>query len=491
MSFYRTAVAKRHGMTKPIRELTTRSGRGAGVRVFGATTSHRTRTDEELLRIDAKGPPGARLALDALAIPEGAAKWTVWGPVAGQSRSRALETKRLLLSEPDSQRRLGNIKDADAEGEIEKKPGHPWERMIAQGTMGLGGHTGSWMWISGDQMMALFRRHVQTLGEHAAIIGRTEVRDPLTGRRMRIPTRLFPITPTWMATPEDHEPDIYRVGFDTAVHSRDMHWFRRPGMEDPYARGVGVMQSLADDLALDESHAKYLNAISNSVGQVRSLLFFPGLHGTPAEDEIKMHFEKTRGPHRASRLNTLFGPPGDPEQKPPTLLKLGMSPADLQASETRSGLRDDFLRTNQVPPGAVGVGLDVNRANAQVQLESLRRTLIYQLDETMNFHRWRYFEPLGHLPAEYFGEDRLFPMWELDPLRDPETARILMSRVPEAFNEQQMWNVAGFQGGDPDKRFQRSTVSVTDSEFNVDPDTTGDDRSGRQAFGREGEDPLE
>lgn len=474
-------------MSRPVRELATGS-RGAGIRMFGASGSNRSRTDEQLLQIDAEGPPGARLALDTLSIPEGSARWTVWGPVAGLSRQRALDTKASLLKEPDSQKLRANVKDAFSEGEIEPKPGHPWERMIGQGTMGLGQ---SWMWMGGDQMMALFRRHTQTLGEHAAIIQRTEVRDR-RGRRVRIPTRLFPIVPTWLKLPEDHEQHIFRVGFDTPVLARDMHWFRRPGMENPYDRGVGTMQSLGGDLAHDSSLDEYLNAIVNSKGQVRSLLFFPGMQGTQSEEDINLEFEKTRGPHRASRLFTLFGPEGAEDQKPPTHIRLGMSPSDLEASQTRAGIRDDILRTNQVPPGAVGVGLDINRANAQVHLESLRRTVIYLLNETMNFHRWRYFEPLGHRPAEYFGEDRLFPMWDLDPLRDPETARILASRVPEFFNEKQVMTLSGFDGGDPEKRVQRSTVFVTGSEFNADPKAAaGEDRTGRQAFGREDEDQLE
>ena len=488
MSFYGAAIAKRQRLSRPIANLTGRDGRGAGIRMFGAT-GQREHTDEHLLDIDRDGPPGARLALDSLSKPEESARWTVWGPVAGQPRARALETKKLLLSEPDPLRRRENIKQAQVDEEIEPKPGHPWEAMIGRGTMGLGGFAGSWMWIDGGQMMALFRRHTHTLGEHAAIIGRSAVVHPLTRRRAAIPTWLFPIPPTWLRPPEDHEPNTYRVGFDTPVRARDMHWYRQPGMRNPYDRGVGVMQSLRPDLALDASAAAYLNAISQSKGQARSLLFFPGTHDTPAEDAISLALEDTRGPERASRLTALYGPNAEGDHTP-KLYQLGLSPADLETNETRGGLRDDFLRTGGVPPGAVGVSADVNRANAQVHRETLRDTIIHNLEATRRFHAARYFEPLGDVPAEYFGEDRLFPMWDLDPLRDPETARIVASRVPEAFSERQLLRIAGFDGGDPEKRFQRSTVSVTGSEFNPDLSKAkpAEDRTGRQAFGREDED---
>ncbi len=464
--FYRSSLAlEKQAVPTPLSNVVTP---GTGLSVFGATQGFRRRGDEQLLRIDEIGPPGARLALDALAEPEEATEWSVWGPVPGMSRSRAMNVKALVVHANNDTERRDALKSLHAEGEVEQKRGHPWENMIRRGTMGVGK---PWMWFSGGQMMGLFRKHTQTLGEHAAIIERRRVR--FGGRRFDIPWQLWPLVPTWFKLPDQDNPNHFEIVTGIAgdkIRDRDMHYYRNPRMSNPYDRGAGAMQSLSDDLELDENRAIYLNAIQKSVGQTRQLLVIPGAGGTKTEDALQLALETTRGAERASRLTTIFPPDGDIAGKIQHI-KLGESPADMQTEEGRALGRDTMLRANRVSPGAVGVFENVNRANAQVAREDLRASITFNLESVRLFNQSRYFEPLGDQPAEYAGEDRFFCMWHLDPLRDSETARVLMTRVPSMFNQEQMWKVSGFPGGDSTKMGPVATTRM-DPVRPEDPERT-------------------
>ena len=92
-----------------------------------------------------------------------------------------------------------------------------------------------WMWFSGGQMMGLFRKHTQTLGEHAAIIERRAV--TVGGRRFDIPWQLWPLVPTWFKLPDQDNPNHFEIVTGIAgdkIRSKDMHYYRIPRMSNPY-----------------------------------------------------------------------------------------------------------------------------------------------------------------------------------------------------------------------------------------------------------------
>lgn len=433
---------------------------GGSLSVLGQRGARRTITDAELLKIDETGPPYAALALDALAGPESAALWSVWGPPAGKSRSRALAAKARVLACEPGEKRIELLKSFHEDQELEPKPDHPWTLMIRKGTMGVGP---PWLWIPGSEVLALTRKYIQTLGEMCWFLDRRPVQ--IGGTTVRIPVGWAPIPPTWLETPTKKHPGFklkapgLGLSAGASIPARDVVYYRRPGLTNPYKRGVGTLQALAEDLALDEAQVTYMNAVMANMGEPRYLFVAPGMP-EPERDAFLQRVQG-RGPGRAGRVVTVSPPDGSAEIK---LIRMGDSPADLEAYEGRQHNRDAFLHVNRVAPGAVGVQENSNRAVAHVAREDLRSVVKFNLERMREFYQARFFEPLGNRPAEYAGEDRLVCAWELPPLQDKDLASGLVRTATEFFSERDIRQLAGLPGGDPHRHLKRQAIEILDDD---------------------------
>jgi hypothetical protein len=100
----------------------------------------------------------------------------------------------------------------------------------------------------------------------------------------RTPVKYWPIPPSWVKSIPTFESDEYKLQFggrEIKVPSSEIIRFNDPDPSDPYGRGSGVAQSLADELDVDEYASKYTKAFF--FNRARPDLFIYGKDLDPEE----------------------------------------------------------------------------------------------------------------------------------------------------------------------------------------------------------------
>jgi phage portal protein BeeE len=132
-------------------------------------------------------------------------------------------------------------------------------------------------------------------------------------------------------------------------------WLRDIDPSNPYGRGAGVAESLGDELETDEYAAKYLKAWFFNNATPSMLVSFETNATTKQLEEARDKWEQShRGVHNAHRAHFAAGKMN--------AVKLDTSFRDQQLLELRRMHRDTVIQVFGVPPEAVGVIENSNRA---------------------------------------------------------------------------------------------------------------------------------
>lgn len=179
--------------------------------------------------------------------------------------------------------------------------------------------------------------------------------------RQRVVTGLWPIPPTWVLNTPTLDRPAFRVGYrawQKEIPSTEMIWAVDPNPLDPYARGLGTAQALADELESDEYAAKHVRAFFLNRARPDLIISSNPQDGGASPDEMAVLKEKWLNEHL-----------GFPRAWKPMFVnrkldihELEQNFRNLQLVQLREHERNVIMQTWGLPPEILGVLTSSNRA---------------------------------------------------------------------------------------------------------------------------------
>lgn len=244
-------------------------------------------------------------------------------------------------------------------------------------------------------------------GEGAAIIERDAA---------GYPAELWPIPPHWMIDIPRLDYPFYvvrsRDGLQCEVPAADMFLMRQLNPLDPYGRGLGDAEPVADEIETDEYMAKWAKKFFYNDATPPALLSAPGITKDEYDRFQAAWNDRHRGIGNAHKMGII---PRDV-----TVQKLVDSQREMDFTESRKDLRDGVNAHFGVPPEILGIVENSNRATATqakiIYAENVLTPRLLARQDAIN---------LQLLPA--WGEDLL---WEFDDIVPEDTEfRLQMSNA--------------------------------------------------------------
>lgn len=205
------------------------------------------------------------------------------------------------------------------------------------------------------------------------------------------PVGLYPIPAHWIAeTPTPAEPN-FRLswkGLNERIPASEMWWAKIHAPVDPYGRGAGLAQSLADEIATYEYASKHAEALFFNRAMPEIVVMDEGA----GEDELKRHqqtwnqqlqgFWRAFKPYFTNRKLEIW--------QPNTMNLENLTLVPLQKFE-----RDVIIQTWGIPPEQFGITESSNRAVAEAG------NWIYETRVVRPRRRWWALQMQTFLAPEY------------------------------------------------------------------------------------------
>lgn len=167
----------------------------------------------------------------------------------------------------------------------------------------------------------------------------------------------WPVPPHWVAETPSSLRNTFRMsayGWNKEVAQEDVLWLKVPDLENPYARGSGVGESLADEIDVDEFAAKHVRDWFFNGGRPSG---FVSLQGA-GEDEVARFEERWKsryqGLGRAHQIHFTNAQIGYED--------LSHTFRDQELLQLRQYQSDLMRQTFGVPPEILGIIQNSNRA---------------------------------------------------------------------------------------------------------------------------------
>lgn len=195
----------------------------------------------------------------------------------------------------------------------------------------------------------ILQAYLETLGEAVVVVERG------AGGR---PSELWPIPPHWLVEPPSRTQHAFRfsfMGWQRTIPEEDVIWLRLPDLEQPYARGVGIGETIADEIDLDEYATKHLKNwfFNRAVPDV-----FLYVEGVKSEAEAQRYEEKLRQRHGGrGKANQVHVVNGKIDVK-----QVGHTFREMMLPDLRDQSRDTVLQIFSIPPEVMGIVENSNRA---------------------------------------------------------------------------------------------------------------------------------
>lgn len=204
---------------------------------------------------------------------------------------------------------------------------------------------------TGDAMWKVTQLHLDLVGEAFWI----KERDGLG-----VVTGLWPVPPNWiMNTPTPTHP-FFRVGFRSwrgLVPDTEILWFADPNPANPYGRGSGTAQALADELETDEYAAKHTKAFFYNRARPDIIVYPKAPQVMRPADAQRLEEDwvsRNQGFWRAFKPYFLSREVGIHESE--------QNFRSLQLVQLREFERDSIIQMFGMPPELLGVVENSNRA---------------------------------------------------------------------------------------------------------------------------------
>jgi HK97 family phage portal protein len=172
-----------------------------------------------------------------------------------------------------------------------------------------------------------------------------------------MPVQLWPIPSYWISRTPTVDNPVYAVsfrGWQGEIPDTEVLWLKDPNPENPYARGRGIAQALADDIELDGYAAKHMRAWFWNGARPEMVISAPGL-GEPETKRLENAWNnQNQGFWRA--FKTMF------INRELKVQPISQTFADQQMIELRTHERDVIRQVFGVPPEELGIVENSNRS---------------------------------------------------------------------------------------------------------------------------------
>lgn len=175
------------------------------------------------------------------------------------------------------------------------------------------------------------------------------------------PVELYIIPPHWVSsTPSSKEPffKVYPLGNISgqtiSIDIEDMVWMKEPNPINPYGRGRGRSECVADEMETDEYASKYQKKFFYNDATPPFVVTAPGASESEVIKLKQRWLEKHQGWANA-RIPAFF--PFDAK-----VIPLSPTPREMDMNESRKFLRDIVSQHHMIPPEIKGIIENSNRA---------------------------------------------------------------------------------------------------------------------------------
>jgi HK97 family phage portal protein len=172
-----------------------------------------------------------------------------------------------------------------------------------------------------------------------------------------VPVELWPVPPHWVKeTPSRDKPffQISQGSFRKDVPAEEMIWLRIHDPENPYARGVGLAEALADELDTDEYASKHTKAWFYNRAVPDILVGVKGANEPQLKRAKQLWENSNRGAQRSHKSHWHSGDL--------TVEQLSQTFSDMQLVALREFERNAIIQTFGVPPEILGIVENSNRS---------------------------------------------------------------------------------------------------------------------------------
>jgi HK97 family phage portal protein len=361
--------------------------------------------------------PWLRAVVSKIAFHFASTPWKVLR-VAGPN-GRAQRFRSIQDAGPVVRRRL--LKQAADSKRVQEIVDHPLVRLLGTANPAM----------TGLNARRLTQTYLEIKGEAFWILERD---------RLGTPVEYWPIPPNWISrTPSDDDPtfEMSIGGTRRTLPAEDVVWFRELDPSNPFGRGIGLGESLGDEIETDEYTSKMLKSFFLNRGKPDLLVAVKGAK-EPELKRAKAKFEEQhRGFWKAFRS---FWHSGEV-----TVHELQTSFNEMQLSNLRTWERDIVVNVFGVPPEVLGILANSNRATVT---ESLRIFASEVLIPRLEFMR---AEMQAKLVPLY--DERIVLDYE-SPMPDDEELRLkALALAPWAIDRGEWRQLVGFPDRGKQDRF--------------------------------------
>lgn len=249
-----------------------------------------------------------------------------------------------------------------------------------------------------------------------------------------LPKELWVVPPHWCTElPRTNFPS-YRFSQGTWIRSipeSDVIYLRHPDLLDPYKRGVGTAETIADEIDIDEFAAEHLKSwfFNRALPDI-----FLSVEGVSSESEAVRYENKLRAKHggvgKAFQVHVTSGKVD--------LKQVGHTFREQQLPEIRQQTRDTRLQVFGVPPEIAGIIENSNRATIDAAEVIFTRYVIAPRAFFIADH-------LTHWARVEYADPSLCLGFESPVPEDREFTLKVMTAQPDLFSKNEWRELAGRQ----------------------------------------------
>lgn len=305
------------------------------------------------------------------------------------------------------------LMDIGNAGELIEVVDHPWVRLMTKpNTL-----------MTGFQCRTLTQVHQEMVGESIWVLFRNN--------KGAVDEILLVNPIDVQKVPTEEEPWFtVKAGVEEwRVPASEAFWFRNPDPTNPYGRGVGIAQSLVDEIDIAEYSAKQISSFFFNRGIPDAIISIENA-GRSSLRRVKEEWNQQHGGFRRAYRTQWTDGKIDVKQ-------LGTSFGDMELVELRKHTRDVLRETYGIPPEIVGVVENSNRATIAVAEYLFSK---YTVQPRLEAQREAF---QSFCEDEY--DDRLIVHYDSPVQADRDFVLSVMKARPEVFKANE-WRVAAEYG---------------------------------------------
>lgn len=329
--------------------------------------------------------------------------------------------------------RVPYLKQLAEDGDLEIIEEHPFRELMERADPAATGKL-----ITGKMRRKLLSEHIDLAGDGFWLLERNEA---------GVPHMAWPLPPHWVTrlpTPDQLTFEVRFNAWTGEIPVTEVYWVSDADPHNPYGRGRGTAQAVADELETDEQASKMASQRFRNSGRPDFLASYGPVRGSngsaPNRREMKRIEHSWR--HRHGGFWRAFKPQFTNREV--KLHELNQDFEQLQLTELRAFERDVIRQTFGVPAEIIGELGDSNRAT------SFNARMIYA--ENVLLSRLELFRDTLQDLAEREYDDRIIIQYDSPLPDDQEFQKEIAEAAPWAFQVDEIRELAGRapleEGGD-------------------------------------------